>query len=213
MYERTIGDETLTFAVSGKLWNRSLVMMDTETESLWSHLLGRCVEGELKDTRLVVLPSDMVTWAAWRAEHPETTVLDLSRTNREFTRDFYERPERFVIGIVMGARTFHVSFPTLMQRPALNVTLRDRPLLISFDEESTSFRIYDRRVDDQILHFELSGKGRLRDRETGSEWNRASGTAVGGNLAESELAEQVGIISFARAWQTFHPESEEITAE
>ena len=79
-------------------------MTTNETKTrppLWSHLLGRCVEGELKDTRLVTLPGDMVTWEAWRDEHPETTVLNMSRTNQNYTRDFYEKPELFLIGIVV----------------------------------------------------------------------------------------------------------------
>ncbi len=66
--------ETLTLAVSGKLWNRSLVMVDTETESLWSHLLGKAMEGELKGTVLETLPATMVSWQSWKADHPATTV-------------------------------------------------------------------------------------------------------------------------------------------
>ena len=34
MYVRTVEERPLTFVVSGKLWNSSLVMMDEETRSL-----------------------------------------------------------------------------------------------------------------------------------------------------------------------------------
>ena len=49
MYARKVGDQVLTLQVSGKLWNRSLVIRDIETESLWSHILGKCMDGDLKD--------------------------------------------------------------------------------------------------------------------------------------------------------------------
>ncbi len=45
MYDRKVKDQTLTFAVSGLLWNSSLVMLDQETGSLWSHILGTCERG------------------------------------------------------------------------------------------------------------------------------------------------------------------------
>ena len=37
----------LTLVVSGMLWNRNLVMLDLETESLWSHILGEAKAGVL----------------------------------------------------------------------------------------------------------------------------------------------------------------------
>ena len=41
------------------LWNRSLVMYDVETKSNWSHILGRAMDGEMKGTRLEMLPSEI----------------------------------------------------------------------------------------------------------------------------------------------------------
>jgi hypothetical protein len=50
VYATNVDKQKLTFCVSGQLWNRSLVMMDLETKSLWSHLLGRGMQGKHKDT-------------------------------------------------------------------------------------------------------------------------------------------------------------------
>ena len=68
------------------LWNRSLIMQDLETKSLWSHLLGQAMSGQIKGAQLQQLPGDMVTWEAWRREHPDTTVLNMSRTHRAYTK-------------------------------------------------------------------------------------------------------------------------------
>ena len=64
------------------LWNRSLVMIDEETGSLWSHLLGEAMQGPLQGTQLEAVPSEMVTWESWRREHPQTTVREVSGSRR-----------------------------------------------------------------------------------------------------------------------------------
>jgi len=76
VYDREIKGRTLTFGVSGMLYRNSLIMFDRETGSLWSHFLGAAVQGPLKGTRLRFIPSSFTTWGAWRAEHPDTLVLD-----------------------------------------------------------------------------------------------------------------------------------------
>ena len=211
MYAATVEDDSekkqrLTFVVSGQLWNRSLVMMDQETKSLWSHILGKCMDGKLKDTDLEVLPSDMLTWAAWKMEHPQSTVLNLKRTARVFNGDFYKQPERFVVGLSGAFGLRHVSFATLKKTPLMNADARGLKLLVLADAESTSVRIFERKVGEQTLTFEPAGD-QLRDRETKSLWDRRSGTAVEGELKGRKLEPQAGIISFTRAWKTFHPNS------
>ncbi len=54
-------------------------MYDRETRTLWNHLTGEPVLGELaaKNIRLKVLPVVVTTWSEWLVQHPETRVLDL----------------------------------------------------------------------------------------------------------------------------------------
>jgi hypothetical protein len=211
VYASTVEDESedeqrLTFVVSGQLWNCSLVMMDPETKSLWSHILGKCMGGKLKGSELEVLSSDMLTWDAWKKEHPRTTVLNLKRTARVFNGDFYKQPERFVVGLSGAFGLRHVSFATLKKTPLMNAGARGLKLLVLADAESTSVRIFERKVGEQTLTFETVDE-KLRDRETKSLWDRRSGTAVEGKLKGMKLEPQAGNISFTRAWKTFHPDS------
>ena len=215
MYDRNVKGKNLTFCVSGQLWNRSLIMKDLETSSRWSHILGVSVHGKLKDTELTTIPCDMVTWSAWMREHPKTTVLNMSRTHRDFTKEFYKTPERFVVGLSGFDGMLHCSFATLKASPLLNVQQKDEPLLITFDPESTSARIFSRTLGKRTLTFAPveSKRNLLRDDQTSSTWNRATGVAVGGTLAGKRLAPVVGIVSFTRAWKTLHPDSKEIVAD
>jgi hypothetical protein len=206
VYARKVNDQKLTFVVSGQLWNRSLVMMDQETKSLWSHILGECVKGKLKDTELVVLPSDMLTWEAWKKEHPDSTVLNMHRTSKNYTKAFYKDPKRFVVGFMGQYGPHHILFSKLQETPLINVDARGLPLLILSEPESTSVRLFIRRVGKRELTFEEAGE-QLRDTQTKSLWDRRSGTAVEGELKGTKLEPHVGIISFTRAWKTFHSES------
>ena len=210
MYDRTVKGKKLTLCVSGQLWNRSLVMLDTETNSLWSHILGEAMAGELKGQVLEPIASDMVSWSAWKREHPNTTLLNMSRTHKAFTDEFYKTPETFVVGFAGNVGMQHCSFTTLIQKPVLNVEARGLPLLITFDPASTSIRIFARKLDEQVLTFVTVDPRTVRDEQTKSEWNRATGQATRGPLKGRQLAPHVGIVSFAKAWRRFHPDSKPV---
>jgi len=50
--------------------------------------------------------------------------------------------------------------------------------------------------------------GNLIGRETGSQWNPASGKAIAGPLAGQILPRAIGVVADRRAWGRFHPDSE-----
>ena len=211
VYARTVKDKTVTLCVSGQLWNSSLVMMDVETKSLWSHILGECMQGDLKGAVLKALPCDMVTWKAWREAHPKTTVLNLSRTSKNYGKEFYREPQRFVVGFLADGGPQHCTMAVLREQPLLNLKLGRDLLLLTYDPESTSARLFSRVLDGRELTFAATETGKVRDEATGSVWDRASGTALEGPLKGKQLEARVGIVSTTRAWQTFHPESKAVT--
>jgi len=95
VYARQVGDRTLTFLVSGKLWRNSLIMQDLETGSLWSHVSGVALEGELEGTRLEVVSGVQADWQTWHAAHPETRLLAKSEpvTSSRY-QQYFDDPER-----------------------------------------------------------------------------------------------------------------------
>ncbi len=95
MHVRQVGDHTLTFIVSGKLWRNSLIMQDKETGSLWSHVTGECLDGEYKGTRLEMIPVVQTTWAEWSKAHPDTRVLKKSEEIKSSGYEsYYADPEK-----------------------------------------------------------------------------------------------------------------------
>ena len=188
------------------LWQRSLVMLDLETRSLWSHLLGQAMNGQLKGAELEMLPSSMTDWKTWRTQHPATTVLNLSRTSREYRRQFYHDPSQFVLGMADGGMTRAWPFDQLVRQPVVNDKIDRTPVLVVFMKDSATAMTYDRRLDDRTLTFTDDG-GKLLDDQTKTQWDPASGKAVAGLLAGKQLVQQIGVVSYRRAWRDFHPES------
>jgi len=78
-YERRVGGRTLTFGVSGYLYQANLVLFDRETGSLWSQLLGGAVTGRMRGHELRTVPIAQTTWRDWLRAHPETLVLSIRR--------------------------------------------------------------------------------------------------------------------------------------
>ena len=208
VYDRRVEQQTLTFAVSGMLWQRNLVMRDAETESLWSHFLGRAMSGPLQDHKLKKFPSELTTWGNWHRAHPQTTVLNLSRRSKQFVREFYRRPEGFVFGIVIAGRPYHATYTALQENPIWNLHRNDRDLLITFDSKSTATQLFERSVDGKTLTFLNQSKNRrMIDEQTGTIWDSSSGVALEGPLVEGRsLKQHVGMPAFTEAWKTFHPE-------
>lgn len=213
VYAREVEGKTLTFQVSGMLWNQSLVMRDVETGSLWSHILGECMEGPLKGKTLRNVASVMTTWHEWRKTHPETVVLDLSRTVKGFRRDFYKQPGDFVFGIVHEGKARAYRYDTLLKQPILEDVLGETPVVITFDRNSMRAAIFSRRLHDKTIVFKaVNDKGFLVDRGSGSFWNPLTGMAEQGPRQGEQLTQLPGIVSFLKAWRVFHPDSTYWTA-
>lgn len=199
-------------------WNLSLVMYDADTGSLWSHILGEAMQGELKGTKLEILPSELVTWSAWRRDHPDTDVLSMSRTNigdrgRDFTSEWYTNPASpspFVYGWSVGLLRYHCPLEVLAKQQVLNLSLGNTALLLTFDSASTDMNLFVRRVGDRELSFAAAHPGQIRDEQTGSTWDLRTGVAMEGPLKGERLPRHFGMLSYREAWLTFYPRSRSV---
>ena len=75
--------QLLTFEVFG-LFQGVLTMIDRQTGSVWTHLDGKAIRGQLQDDRLEMVPLVHMKWGEWKSLYPNTTVLspDTSFQNR-----------------------------------------------------------------------------------------------------------------------------------
>lgn len=89
VYSREIGEITLDFGTSGRLYKSNLVMYDRQTKSLWPQIEGRAVAGRLIGTKLKIVPSVMLSFKEWMAVNPKGKVLSRSTG---FSRPYGRNP-------------------------------------------------------------------------------------------------------------------------
>jgi hypothetical protein len=90
IFDRARANGASSFGVSGLLYKSDMLMYDRETESLWSQLKMEAVAGSLAGTKLPLLSSEQLTFAAWREKYPRGKVLSTDTGfERNYTRDPY----------------------------------------------------------------------------------------------------------------------------
>ncbi len=127
----------LDFGTSGSLYRSNLLMYDRQTETLWSQVIGRAVDGPLAGTDLELAPVQLVSFEDWKAAHPDGLVLSADTGyNRPYgsnpyigydapgTRPFlYDGPldarlppKVHVIGVLVGEHAVAYPFGELRER-------------------------------------------------------------------------------------------------
>jgi hypothetical protein len=208
VYDRRVDGRTLTLGVSGMLWRRDLVMHDIETGSLWAHLTGTAMHGDLIGMELTVLPATLTTWDDWHSAHPDTTVLDMSRTAAAYEAGVFAESERFAYGWNLISRAQHISIGALEDEPVRNFTAGNIVLLLSYDVATSRVVLASRRLGEDVLSFERAGDGTLRDDMTGSTWDPVRLEATAGPFKGRRLSQLPGQFVFLDAWTEFFPDSE-----
>lgn len=159
------GTGAMTFGVSGLLYNSDVLLYDRETESLWSQIRMQAISGQRKGDRLTALPLVHTSWAAWKAQNPQTLVL--SRDTgfaRDYDRDPYAgyansasvyfpltaesrryHPKERVLGLALGGRFKAYPFAELARAGEAEFQDRfaDRDLTIRFDTANGSASAFD----------------------------------------------------------------------
>jgi hypothetical protein len=224
VYSRELNGQVLEFGVSGKLIMNVLVMYDRQTDSLWSQLLGKAVEGELAGQQLEFLPSWQTTWEDWKTRHPDTLALVKGyQGDRDPYDTYYESyaagvigeehqdnrlgTKDFIVGVALGEDARAYPFRLLNDEPVVNDILNGIPILVVFDPGTASGVVFLRTVDGQTLTFNSSGELQLKDEETNSTWDALNGEAIAGELKGASLERVKSTSSFWFGWKDFYPET------
>ncbi len=75
MYARTCKNKKLTFDFAEGLVDDNLLVVDRETNSVWSQLDSQAISGPMKGTPMSVIPALQTTWRFWKKQHPATRVM------------------------------------------------------------------------------------------------------------------------------------------
>lgn len=234
VYDATIAGVTREFGVSGLLFDNNLILYDrVSQESLWSQMRVEGICGPLSRTAPRLLPVVQSTWEAWRALHPETTVVSFETGFRRnygqypygsydqlgdnsllFPQSFLDRRrplKELVLGIARDGVARAYPYGVLGERSTANDVLADRGVLVLFDRRAQLALAFESDIAGQRLSFEVveatAFPFQIRDKETSTLWD-LTGAAVSGPLAGSRLDPIATYSAMWFAWAAFHRETD-----
>ena len=90
----------MTFHLAG-INNQNFLLRDDETGTYWQQISGIAISGPLRGRQLTLIPSDELTFATWKTEEPQGTVLkDVPKYASEYeAKDWDVRMKRVPVVI------------------------------------------------------------------------------------------------------------------
>lgn len=205
------------------MYRGAFVMYDKRTHTRWNHATGLAMKGPLAGRRLQQLPARLAHWDEWKRQYPTTTVLvGQGATNLlEYLAGWAgsygadaESIEDFGVSFGRGPRARLYPFPVLARRKVVNDTVGRRPVVVTMEPETLQTAVFSRRLGGRVLRFDPvtasgdTGASRplMRDRRTGTVWERLSGRATEGPLKGENLRLLVGVVWDRGRWEQIYPD-------
>jgi hypothetical protein len=152
VFDRRVNGRKLSFGVSGLLYQSDLVMSDRETQSLWPQIAMKAVSGVQAGAELRWLPSENMTWHAWREAYPHGKVLSTATGHaRDYTHDAYAGYARssetmfplrwtrtelgkkdWVIGVIVNGQAKAYPVELVKQNTPIEDKIRNEQIRISY---------------------------------------------------------------------------------
>ena len=218
-------------AVNGKIETFRLVGMDhfnamfedASTKSWWQQATGVAVAGPLQGTALGEIPSQQSTLAAWLRQYPNSLVM---QPDTAFAEDYehmetYDkgmgkskltkkdslswRPKSWVIGVAYNHAVKAYDWNELVKQKIIQDSLPGLPVVVTLENDTATFHVFDRTVRGKVLSFAKSGNEQLVD-NTRSTWTM-DGRCVEGELKGEKLQMIQAYQEFWHSWKQFHPET------
>ena len=237
-YSGKFDDIETTFGTSGFLYRSNKLMYDRETLSLWSQETGEPVVGRLADSgiRLEFFPTLLTTWGEWKAEHPDTTVLDLNtnvyQAGRYFPEDnpnatyfdYFNSPDTMfpvwlrddrletkdiVLGLKIGDMAKAYPVQSLQMERVVNDTLGDANVVVLASEISPASKVYERGELEFFRADDDTSTGvpmTVID-ESGAVWNVTEDALVNASDSSQTLRRIPTHMSFWFGWYAFYPDT------
>lgn len=185
VFDRRVDGRTLEFGVSGLLYQSDMLLYDRQTESLWPQIGMAAVSGSMAGKTLAWLPSEQMTWTAWRARYPGGRVLSTDTGHR---RDYnrspyqgYEQTDRLMFPVNMTRR----EFPN--KEWMIGLLIRGEPVAIPMRDLRNTTTMERRWANTTVV----------------VEYDKTGDSVVARNLSEDEAIPTVRVFWFA--WQAFYP--------
>ena len=207
------------------LYKDGLVMYDRQTDTLWTQVDGRAVRGKLTGQQLQIVPAIHATWKEWRTLYPMSRVLKKRGESRSAYDDYNRSASRLgimgrrntdnrlpgkerILGVRVGNAAMAFPLSAVRDVRLAQAEVGGLPVLLVAPAADQPVLAYERRVRSRDLTFRLETTGNrvvLRDAETNSTWDVATGKATAGSLAGAQLNRATAYPAFWFGWRGYFP--------
>ncbi len=152
MYAAEIDGKTYTFEASGSLWRDALVLMDRQTSSLWSQIMGEAIDGSMIGTTLEMIPSEFMNFSAVVEKYPQAKFLkkDAKGDQGSYYDRYFSDPDRIgifghtfesedmgakslALGLRLGRDAVALPVAEVTKAATAKVELMDKVALVFYD--------------------------------------------------------------------------------
>lgn len=233
-WDREINGQLTEFGVSGLLYNTNLIPYDRKTNSNWSQIQLKCVNGSLSGTEINTFQVIETTWETWKKIFPDSKVLT---TNTGINRPYgtypyfsqsgadYRASNSFIIfpvnpldsrlpakervlGVVVEECAKAYPFSHFGQEPVkvIQDTLGGKSIIVVGSLSQNWITAFDREVGGNLLDFSPieNENSMILSDNEGNKWNIWGEAVEGPRLGES-LTPLTAFIGYWFAWGAFHP--------
>lgn len=227
-WDRVLNSEKTTFGVSGLLYNSNIIPYDRKTNSNWSQLLLKSVNGELAGATPKIYNLMETTWKTWKEMFPSTKVVSKNtghsrnygnypygsyKTNNSLlfpvsnTDSRLHSKERVLVILINGkAKAYRMdSFSNTIS--VLTDDFENTRLVAAGSNDLNLMVAFNRDLSDgttldfQAIQNELPAI--LRDNE-GTTWD-VFGRAVSGPRTGQKLEPVTQMMGYWFSWAAFYP--------
>lgn len=220
-----------TFGVSGLLYNTNVIPYDRGTDSNWSQIYLKCVNGSRSGDKAKLFPIIETTWKTWKTMYPETKAVS---TNTGFNRNYQQFPygdyrtnnnniifpvsvrdnrlpaKERVLTVILEERARAYQFNNMESLTVIHDTFQGKEIIVIGSHEDNFAIAFSRRATDgTLLDFE-SLQGQLPLVMVGSDGTKwdIMGRAVEGAKVGERLEFIPQMIGYWFSFASFYPDIE-----
>jgi len=228
VFERNVDGTDLRFHLAG-INNQNFLMRDEQTGTYWQQITGLAVSGPLKGHRLTLVPADELTFALWKSEQPNGTVLnDVPTFIKEYAPKDWDvemarmptvisyaqpglKPRDLMLGIHAADAARAFPYNAVVKEKLIQDRVGTLPVLLILGPDNRSVRAFEQNTNQFYRVPDLKAGALFLDAQTGSEWN-FQGCATAGPL-QGKCLKPVNIIKdYWFDWRNYNPQTTVFTS-
>ena len=187
---------------------RAMTWWDHGTGSIWSQPWGAAIDGELKGTRLELIPAAIEPLQSWTDRHGGSLVLVIDGSTHAGLLEPARMIDFFVIGVTLGDAASAYRFADVASAGVVNDRVGSQPIAVFAEAETGQINVFSASLPGEDLSLTFQHRGRrFVDAQTGSTWSQFTGRATAGPLEGRRLKRLAFVSSYDWAWEDFFPHS------